>query len=285
MTEVVVNGNLKKGKSISEIIQIVRDLRDIGIFKAPPQMGTLNLIFESMRHSSPALPASPPEVNPREIFPYLDKYPCAGELVKQLPSLNNDIAKLVQQTFQDRMGKKEQYDIAFFADETMSENLDGLCEMKYKSKGGDTLRFEITLNGKMLKTATKEYILGTMYHEVLHAYLDVERERLGKTKFENKYPNVYIHYMTGMYKGKAYSKTQFLLDNPIKTDNHHFKFASFISKIADAIGSYNPKISREIAYAIARTGIVRHSEMFIWEQRLNQNEREGNSESQGTKCN
>ena len=62
----------------------------------------------------------------------------------------------------------------------------------------------------------------------------------------------------------------------------HFQFEPFIDKLVDAIRSYNHNIPLDTAKAMAKTGIVR--EMFDWEIRLNQNEREGNNNKKGTKC-
>lgn len=116
-----------------------------------------------------------------------------------------------------------------------------------------------------------------MYHEMLHAFLWKE-QRVLEGEFEKKYPNVYIHNIQGIHKGKAYSKSQFIINSG------HFKFEPYINKLADAIISFNPKFPRETALVMAKTGIIRPTELYDWEIQLNQNEREGNSQSQGQKC-
>ena len=46
--------------------------------------------------------------------------------------------------------------------------------------------------------------------------------------------------------------------------------------------SFNPNIPLNTAKAMAKTGIVKN--VFDWEVKLNQNEREGNNDRKGTKC-
>lgn len=215
------------------------------------------------------------------IYHNFKNYPCANDLIEKLPKLNNSIANLVKKTFKAD-GK---LNISFEV-KKLNENIDGLNELVYRNKTGDTLNFKITLNESILKTSTKDYILVTMYHEVLHAYLETERERLkikiseneyDYSEFEKKYPNVYIHNTQGIHKGKAYSKSQFLINKD------HFKFGHYINKLADAIESYNPQLSRETALAMAKTGIIRPSELYSWEKELNESHRNGTA-SNGKKC-
>lgn len=215
---------------------------------------------------------------PREIIDNLTN-PCAKDLLKQLPNLKNDIAKLLRETFQTN----DKYDIVFTEDNNLiGQNIDGTAS-GFKEIGRKKVA-TIALNPDILKTATKEYILVTMYHEAIHTYLNFERERLGKVDFEKRYPNIYMHHTQGIYNGKAYSKLQFLVHNPRNKEDHHFKFEKYINRLTNSILSFNPKMSRETAQAMAKVGIIRESELFDWEKQLNQNEREGKNH-QGEKCN
>lgn len=217
----------------------------------------------------------------------LNDYKCAKEIFDKLPTLNNDIAKLLQETF----GVSDKVNIVFRANnDNIADNVDGTAKPIFIKEANNELieaKIEIFLNSKILTTSTKEYILVTMYHEVIHAYLDIEKQRLKKiidnkddfSDFQKKYPNIYIHHTQGIYNGKAFSKSQFLIDSK------HFNFEPYINKLASAIQSFNPAISLEYARAMAKGGIVRPSELYDWEKELNQNEREGNEKSQGQKCN
>lgn len=209
-----------------------------------------------------------------------DTPPCAKAILKELPNLNNDIAKLLKETFESN----EKYDIIFVKGDSLEmKNIDGTTSGFQKIDGKRVAT--IALNPSILKTATKEYILVTMYHEVIHAYLNFEKEKLGTAEFEKKYPNIYIHHTQGIYNGKPYSRLQFLIDNPRKTSNHHFKFEAYINKLSEAIRTFNPNISPLIANSMAKAGIIRPSDLFDWEVQLNKNEREANAQSKGTKCN
>lgn len=48
----------------------------------------------------------------------------------------------------------------------------------------------ITLNTNILDSASQEYILVTMYHEVLHAYLYSLKQELGAVAFQQNYPTI-----------------------------------------------------------------------------------------------
>lgn len=200
------------------------------------------------------------------------KYTCAKKLIKLLPNLKNDIASILKETFDD----KAKVDIVFLDKDSLG-NIDGFTEIK------TTTLIEITLNSQILEKATEEYILTTMYHEVIHAFLNIQKSKLGNVEFEKKYPNIYIHNTLGIYNGKAYSKTQFLIHSPINKGDH-FKFERYINMLTESILSYNPKIPRETAQSMAKVGIIRPQELFDWEIQLNQNEREANQFSQGKKC-
>ena len=141
----------------------------------------------------------------------------------------------------------------------------------------------------MLNTATNEYILATIYHEVLHAYFNVELAKLDfdNKKFEQKYPGAIIHNATGLYtykernvtKSVPYSKIEFVTEK-----KGHLQLVPFIDKLAKAIQSYNSNIPTDVAKAIARMGIVQGKDMSDWEIAYNINERTGNNNRKGTKC-
>ena len=105
--------------------------------------------------------------------------PCAKSLLAQAPNLNNDIAKILRETF----GTSDKFNI------TVSNKY--LIGATGSSSGQDNhgiINCNIILNDNMLKTASKEYILITLYHEVIHCFFIVEKERLGEIGFKHKYP-------------------------------------------------------------------------------------------------
>ena len=208
--------------------------------------------------------------------------PCAKALLAQAPNLNNDIARLMRNTF----GTNDCFNITF-VEKPLKDNEDGLTSYIYVSDTKDVIDIEITLNSEMLRTATKEYILVSMYHEALHAYFNVELAKLDfdEKKFKQKYPGALMHNATGLYifeKGGVtrsipYSKIEFAIRD-------HFQLTPFIDKLAESVQSFNSNMPTDVAKAIARMGIVQGKDMQDWEIRYNHNERTGNSDKKGTKC-
>ena len=212
------------------------------------------------------------------------KNPCAKALVDKAPTLANDIATLLNNTF----GTNDCFNITF-VQESLKDDTDGNTKYIYVSDTKDVIDIKITLNSKMLNTATNEYILATIYHEVLHAYFNVELAKLDfdNKKFEQKYPGAIIHNATGLYtykernvtKSVPYSKIEFVTEK-----KGHLQLVPFIDKLAKAIQSYNSNIPTDVAKAIARMGIVQGKDMLDWEIAYNINERTGNNNRKGTKC-
>lgn len=229
---------------------------------------------------------SNPSPKPREIIDNLTN-PCAKDLLKQLPNLKNDIAKLLKETF----GGDSKYDITFTEDENLrKKGIDGQANASNATKISEDeiiFRSNIYLNPDILENATQEYILVTMYHEVIHAFLNYEETRLrgkilpnGKfdnSEFEHKYPDVKIVELEYGNKNKV-KKYQLL------QEQGHNRFAPFIEKLAQSIISFNPKIPLKTARAMAKMGIVDEKSMSNEEKQLSGYQRKG-TDPKGTKCN
>lgn len=195
--------------------------------------------------------------------------PCAKALLAQAPNLNNDIARILRQTF----GTNNKYNLTFLEDNALrGTSVDAYC--RPTSVSDKDAEINIFLNPDILNSATKEYVLVTIYHEAIHAFLSCERERL-REKFQERYPNIRYRTAMGFGNGVAYDKFEFI-------DDKHLNFAPFIDSLVDAIHSFNPNIPLNTAKAMAKTGIIKN--VFDWEVKLNQNEREGNNDRKGTKC-
>ena len=163
---------------------------------------------------------------------------CAKALLAQAPNLNNDIARLMRNTF----GTSDKFNIT-----VSNKYLTGATGSYNGQKNGDVINCNIFLDDNMLKTATQEYILVTLYHEVLHAFFDVERNRLGEEGFKQKYPSVRETYLP---IGNGDQERRYLLMND------HSNFNSFIETLAQSILSFNRSFPLEKARALAKEGIV-----------------------------
>ena len=164
--------------------------------------------------------------------------PCAKALLAQAPNLNNDIARLMRNTFDT----SDKFNI------TVSNKY--LIGATGSSSGQDNhgiINCNIILNDNMLKTASKEYILITLYHEVIHCFFIVEKERLGEIGFKQKYP--YVRQIS-LPVGNGNEERKYLLMNK------HNEFGPFLENLAQSILSLNPTFPIEKARALAKEGVV-----------------------------
>jgi hypothetical protein len=189
--------------------------------------------------------------------------PCAKALLAQAPNLNNDIAKLMRNTF----GTSDKFNIT-----VSNKYLIGATGSYNGQKNGDVINCDIFLDDNMLKTATQEYILVTLYHEVLHAFFDVERNRLGEEEFKQKYLSVRETYLP---IGNGNQERRYLLMND------HSKFNSFIETLAQSILSFNRSFPLEKARALAKEGIVEKYMLSSTEENFINEQKGGNG---GSKC-
>ena len=189
--------------------------------------------------------------------------PCAKALLAQAPNLNNDIAKLMRNTF----GTSDKFNIT-----VSNKYLIGATGSYNGQKNGDVINCDIFLDDNMLKTATQEYILVTLYHEVLHAFFDVERNRLGEEEFKQKYLSVRETYLP---IGNGNQERRYLLMND------QSKFNSFIETLAQSILSFNRSFPLEKARALAKEGIVEKYMLSSTEENFINEQKGGNG---GSKC-
>ena len=192
------------------------------------------------------------------------KNPCAKALLDQAPNLNNDIAKILRETF----GTNNKYNI------TVTEKpLSGMSGYSsFPEVKQNSIEAIIYLNSNMLGTVTQEYVLVTIYHEVIHVFLNAEHAKLGETVFNQKYPSVtYQDYPVG--NGQQTRRYK------LRTD--HSRFDAFLEKLAQSIISFNPNFTLERARAIAKEGIVEDFFISPTDATFIQEQKNGTN---GTKC-
>lgn len=198
----------------------------------------------------------------------LKDYPCAYALAQQLPDMKNDIAKLLKDTF----GKDNGINVTFKPADL--ENADGGTDME-----GDINLFKatISLDKGMLTQATQEYILATMYHEVVHAYLLFEQTRLGVSGFNTSYPGVRSYDVT-MKDGTISRKFEFI------QEQNHNRMGPFINGLKDSILKFSPNYPPERAEALAMWGIITEASIPKGYASINAHERESSTAALGKKC-
>ena len=199
--------------------------------------------------------------------------PCAKALVDKAPNLANDIATLLNNTF----GTNDNINITF-RNKSLGNTTDVAetdCKGTISSENRHTyhtLDCDVTLNDDVIKGASQEYILATIYHEVIHAYLNAESQILGQEVFNKKYPFVKQQYLS--IGGEPVRRYVFL--------DRHERFAPFIESLARSIMSLpGTNISYETAIAMAKKGVVEESSLSQREKYLDSEQKLGKS---GTTC-
>lgn len=208
---------------------------------------------------------SPPNTANLAIIDSLVGYPCAQDILRQLPNLKNDIATLIKNTF----GPNSNIDLQFKVDSTLKNTtVDG----KFLSYAGNSpnngATYKIGINPDVLKNASREYILVTLYHEALHAYIGYAKATMSADLF------------TATFGSLEFNGGRTLL----KPVDGHFELAAnnYILGLRNSIISLNASYNLDRAYALALGGIVNLSTSDF---QINSQERDTSKIGYtGTKC-
>ena len=199
--------------------------------------------------------------------------PCVKALLAQAPNLNNDIARLMRNTF----GTSDKFNITV-RNKSFAKDSEHKGDVAYTKSNGSidnynnhTLNCDIYLNDDIISSASQEYILATIYHEVIHSFLIYELQTLGEKAFNQKYPSVYSkEFFVG---NKSKKKMYVLIDK-----QQHNKFSNFIESLAQSIMSLpGTQISLETARAMAKVGVVENESLSEGENYLNNQQKLGKS--------
>jgi len=209
------------------------------------------------------------ECPPSDIKHKLDSFPCAKALVLQMSNLNSDIASKINSLF----GKTDALNIIFEANPSLigtstDGNLLGFSGLSNASAG----TFRIGLNPDILKNATKEYILVTMYHEALHAYLAQKKLSLTEAQYNSQFGGYNVN------GGRL-----LMAQDPV---HWPMAYGTFLNGLRDIIIEFNPSFDLSRASALAKGGItlLSSTESNINKQEKNTNDPINNPGYTGTKC-
>ena len=192
--------------------------------------------------------------------------PCAKALVDKAPTLANDIATLLNNTF----GMNSNVNITFY-NKSLGNTTDVAETRCSGSPDGknSTLNCDVYLNDDIISDASQEYILATIYHEVVHAFLRYEQLILDEKDFNQRYPFIKEEFLS---KGNGQRVKKYIF-----MENHE-RFAPFVEKLAHGIMSLpNTNISLEVARAMAKKGVVEESSLSEREIYLNEQQKTGKS--------
>jgi hypothetical protein len=184
------------------------------------------------------------------------KFQCAKSILAQLPTLRNDLATLLNKVFNGNTPFIVTFHDGNSTDFASHPDEDGIC----RNTANNT--WDIYLNPTVLQNASNEYLIVTMYHEALHAYLQEENNRLGDAAFKAQYP--YVKVFTSWHIGNNGQQiTDYYIDEGLyqtQIDPQHTIMADYYTKsLVNAILSYNPNFDVGRANDLARWGIYKDS--------------------------
>ncbi|WP_176138486.1 hypothetical protein [Elizabethkingia anophelis] len=220
-------------------------------------------------------PPVPPLPQQKIDYERLKDFPCAYALAQQLTNekIGGDLARLLKETF----GANERVNISFQTSDNkfLGESVTGGFRFT-----GDANNFNGTvyLNKDRLSNATQDFLLSTMYHEVLHGYLNYERSRIGETEFNNQYPAMESY---DVKFGDGTTMKKFLF---IGTDQNHNRMGPFIDGIKQAVLNFDPSYPAGRAEALAMGGIIAESALPPAYRGISSHEADGSTAALGKRC-
>lgn len=176
------------------------------------------------------------------IIDSLQGYPCAQGILAQLPGLNNTAKTILQNVF----GVDSLVNIVFVADSTLPQNVNAQTQvstMQYNPSSG-YFKIRVRMNPWVLKNSSKEFIIKTMFHESIHAYINYQWKKyenglLDSTSFKLMFPKIW-----------GYKKT------PYTNLAQHTEIAhSYVGHIMSIVKSYNSQIADSTNKGISWSGL------------------------------
>ncbi len=167
----------------------------------------------------------------QDIIDSLRGYPCAQEVLGTFTAkLSDSISSMIKSVF----GINESLNLLYSVD----PNLAGTTEDGYYNHinyiGGNAY-YLISLNPTTLLNASKEYILATMIHEALHAYIRNKKNTLDSTTFNQEFP------LYGTYKS----------NDP----DHQLMATQFLNSFIKTLSGFNSNLDLSAARAICLAGL------------------------------
>ncbi|MDV3927729.1 hypothetical protein CMT52_08920 [Elizabethkingia anophelis] len=268
-------------KAIEEVvITVPAPVRDIVIPSGPTSVNYGNTLGGGMSGGSTTHGGggngTPSNQSVADInYDKLKDFPCAYALAQQLTNekIGGDLARLLKETF----GANERVNISF---ETSDNKFLGETVTGGFRFTGDANNFNGTvyLNKDRLSNATQDFLLSTMYHEVLHGYLNYERSRIGETEFNNRYPAMESY---DVKFGDGATMRKFLF---IGTDQNHNRMGPFIDGIKQAVLNFDPSYPAGRAEALAMGGIIAESALPPAYRGISSHEADGSTAALGKRC-
>jgi hypothetical protein len=173
------------------------------------------------------------------IIDSLQGFPCAQEILNQLPSCNAETDSILKQVF----GVNDKVNIIFKTDSTLPIGTNGVTSFDNTTfQANGTINFYIRLNTYLLRNSAKELIAKTMIHEAVHAYIGYYWSQylqgaIDSLEFKTRFPLVW------QYKNKGQAQHQQMAIN-------------YLNTIKNFTLGYNPAIFDSVNTALAWNGLT-----------------------------
>lgn len=181
------------------------------------------------------------ELEYRCIIDSLTGYPCAQNILNQLPKLNIEARKIMDSVF----GVNDDYNLEFNIDSTLDKNSEDGYATTGIRRGPSLQNLQISLNPWVLTNASKEYIAVTFFHECVHAYIDHNRYLLAMNYIDS---STFIQRFPLFWDYKRRLSSAELVQHTIMANN-------YISHFKNLIINFNPSVTDSIANALAWGGL------------------------------
>ena len=178
----------------------------------------------------------------QSIIDSLQGYPCAQAILAQLPGINDTAKAILKNVF----GVDSLVNIIFVADSTLPQNVNASTQVSSIQFDQYTgfFKIRIRINPWVLTNSSKEFIIKTMFHEAIHAFINYHWLKytnglMDSTSFKQMFPKIWD------YKKTPYS-------NPAQ----HTQIAySYVDDIMSIVHSFNALVADSTNKAISWSGL------------------------------
>lgn len=190
------------------------------------------------------------EYENKDLIDSLQGYPCAQEILRQLPNVNSVVMKLIDSIF----GINKDVNLTFKADPSLTKDslINGYTPNP-SSSGSGWLEQTIFFNAWVIQNSTREYIAETMIHEGIHAVLNYYRDRYLRWTINHNDPDgIDSNTFKQMFPIYWDYKRQL---TSLELAEHNEMAENLISKFKNFLTTFNPAISDTMASSLAWKGL------------------------------
>jgi hypothetical protein len=175
------------------------------------------------------------EYENKTVIDSLNGYPCAQEILKQIPGLNRVADSILSNVFGNNSINK----IIFKTDANLPNNVN--AKRGSVSYIDNVFSVTINMNPNVLAYSSREFIAATMFHESIHAFIDYQIGRLAAkkidtTSFKQQFPIIYA------FRNKGESAHEQIVD-------------TYLTELKSLICNYNSLLPTNVMDAIAWEGL------------------------------